>query len=106
MIRTGRPVFHIKARWISFDGPDGIEFYSLDSKGNLIKKDGKVKFELQKKDINSTPKKEENTESNNIDEGTHIFDSYPDFTAEQIDLNFDDDIFSLPLDDFNFDCFL
>lgn len=109
MIRTGRPVFHIKAKWISFDGPDGIEYYQLDSHGNLIKKDGKVNFELRKKinidnkNLKTETKNETKNESKN-NEG--IFDSFPDFTSDQLDVIDDDDIFSFPSFEFNFDCFL
>lgn len=41
-MRTGRPVFHIKARWISIDTPDGSVFYKLDDKGKLILVNGLV----------------------------------------------------------------
>ncbi|KAH0794351.1 hypothetical protein GPJ56_001644 [Histomonas meleagridis] len=38
-IRTGRPKFHIRARFITYEGSDGIEKYQLDSKGRLINAD-------------------------------------------------------------------
>ncbi|OHT09191.1 hypothetical protein TRFO_22021 [Tritrichomonas foetus] len=42
MTKTGRPVFHIKAQWISIDGPDGSVYYKLDNKGRLMKQNGKL----------------------------------------------------------------
>ena len=101
MIRTGRPVFHIKAHWISFDGPDGIEYYQLDSKGNLLKKNGKVEFELRKKENNNEGC---NQTEDNVD--SLLFDSFPDFASDQLDITFDSDIFDFSLNDINFDCFL
>ena len=41
-MRTGRPVFHIKARWISIDTADGSVFYRLDERGKLILVNGLV----------------------------------------------------------------
>jgi hypothetical protein len=41
-MRTGRPAFHIKARWITLDLPAGSYYYKLDEKGNLIHTNGQV----------------------------------------------------------------
>jgi hypothetical protein len=35
-MRTGRPAFHIKARWITIDTAAGSYFYKLDDGGKLI----------------------------------------------------------------------
>ena len=42
-MRTGRPVFHIKAQWISIDTPDGSVFYELDAKGKLVLVNGLIR---------------------------------------------------------------
>ena len=34
-MRTGRPVFHVKARWVTIARPDGTHFFRLDDKGKL-----------------------------------------------------------------------
>lgn len=41
-IKTGRPSFHIKALWISFEDleTNTSQFLKLDSKGNIIKEKG------------------------------------------------------------------
>jgi hypothetical protein len=41
-MRTGRPSFHIKARWITLDLPSGSYYYQLDDKGNLIQTNREV----------------------------------------------------------------
>jgi hypothetical protein len=41
-MRTGRPAFHIKARWITVDTSIGSHFYLLDEKSRLILINGQV----------------------------------------------------------------
>jgi hypothetical protein len=41
-MRTGRPAFHIKARWVTLDLQNGSYFYRLDDKGNLVRTDGRI----------------------------------------------------------------
>jgi hypothetical protein len=41
-MRTGRPAFHIKARWITVDNELGSHFYLLDEKSRLVLINGQV----------------------------------------------------------------
>jgi hypothetical protein len=41
-MRTGRPTFHVKARWITIDQPLGSHYYRLDDDGHLVLINGKV----------------------------------------------------------------
>ncbi|KAK8882493.1 hypothetical protein M9Y10_045135 [Tritrichomonas musculus] len=107
MIRTGRPVFHIKAQWISYDGPDGIEYYKLDSRGNLIKKDGKIQFkyhnEIDEKDQKKLKKKiSKETKKEEEEFSFDLYDSYPDCSSGQFDSIFDD-LMPISLGGFDFD---
>ena len=58
-MKTGRPSFHIKGRWVVFEIP-GTErvAYKLDEKGNPIKKNGFIQpdseFDCQKADNQRT----------------------------------------------------
>ena len=44
-MRSGRPSYHVKAKWISCFDPisNKLEFYELDNKGNLVKINGNIK---------------------------------------------------------------
>ena len=44
-MRSGRPSYHVKARWISCVDPETktVEYYQLDQKGHLIKNEGMIK---------------------------------------------------------------
>lgn len=38
MIKTGRPAFHVKAKWIHYTNDNGsVEFYQLTKSGDLVK---------------------------------------------------------------------
>ena len=39
-MKAGRPVNHIKAKWITLKSPDGkrVDFFELDEKGKILKK--------------------------------------------------------------------
>ena len=38
MIKTGRPAFHVKAKWIHYKNDNGsVEFYQLTKGGDLVK---------------------------------------------------------------------
>jgi hypothetical protein len=41
-MRTGRPAFHIKAKWVTIDQPNGSYFFELDDKGRLKLRNGLV----------------------------------------------------------------
>lgn len=43
-MRSGRPSYHIKAKWITCMDPDTNKFevFELDSKGNLVKINGEI----------------------------------------------------------------
>ena len=41
-MRTGRPVFHVKARWITIARADGTHFFRLDDKGKLEMQKGLI----------------------------------------------------------------
>lgn len=36
-MKAGRPTYRVKAKWVSFQGPDDETFYELNQKGELIK---------------------------------------------------------------------
>ena len=57
-MKTGRPSFHIKGRWVVFEIPGTQRVaYKLDEKGNPIKVDGLIQpdtdFDFQKADNRS-----------------------------------------------------
>ena len=43
-MKAGRPTYRVKARWITYDCDNAVAFYELDSKGNLVKDNGKLKL--------------------------------------------------------------
>jgi len=38
-MRAGRPAYHIRSKWITVATPNGIMYFELDVKGNLVSKD-------------------------------------------------------------------
>ena len=43
-MRSGRPSYHIKAKWVTCFNPDSniYDVYELDAKGNLVKSNGDI----------------------------------------------------------------
>jgi hypothetical protein len=36
-MKAGRPAYHVRSKWLTVATPDGILYFELDTKGNLVK---------------------------------------------------------------------
>jgi len=43
-MRSGRPAYHIKAKWITFMNPNSkMEYFELQTSGKIVKKENEIK---------------------------------------------------------------
>lgn len=104
-MHSGRPHYHVKAKWIAFtDYTSGKgEFFELDEKGNLLKKNaGKLEpTRVVQYQINTgappppvalieEPKKEENCEFTFVPPLSDDFDTFVDSNVALVDEPFYD----------------
>jgi hypothetical protein len=38
-MKAGRPAYHVRSKWVTVTTPQGILYFELDAKGNLLRKD-------------------------------------------------------------------
>jgi hypothetical protein len=36
-MKAGRPAYHVRSKWLTVATPDGVLYFELDTKGNLVK---------------------------------------------------------------------
>jgi hypothetical protein len=53
-MKAGRPSYHIRAKWITVQLPQGAVYFELDQKGNLLAKLGEISTMVQRTPRNFT----------------------------------------------------
>jgi hypothetical protein len=89
-MKAGRPSYHIRAKWITVATPQGLVYFELDRKGNLIGKNIAAHHVLPVTQTRPDPPPEVVTQSTPLRIETPVFTDY-DFFG---DMDFDVDLLS------------